>query len=241
MKTVPAPQQIAKFSLSSTRLATSPSHGLTRHSIWGASFKTALSLRIFVSFCFCNVFIMSDSQLEALQPPPDLFIENVRRVCSQPCSPTTSSNDNTNPQLASPHQTESFQVPAVSTSLASDIGRYNDFRGHSLVDWRVGQEGAHREMEMLVCHRPGTDTSQLFRLNVECGQLLPLTQMCDDAVTSGCFEPVHGRHAVFQRSRGGNEEVRCIFCVTAARVHYFAAPCSLAADAASVSCPGTTL
>ena len=60
---------------------------------------------------------------------------------------------------------------------------------------------------MLVCHRPGTNTSQLFRLQREGGELVPLTQLSDDAVTSGCYEPIHGKHAVFERSRGGNEEV----------------------------------
>ena len=90
--------------------------------------------------------------------------------------------------------------------MASDIGRYNDFRGHSLVDWRGGPTEAD-EVEMLVCHRPGTNTSQLFRLQREGGELVPLTQLSDDAVTSGCYEPIHGKHAVFERSRGGNEEV----------------------------------
>ncbi len=63
---------------------------------------------------------------------------------------------------------------------------------------------------MLVCHRPGTNTSQLFRLRREGGELVPLTQHSDDAVTSGCYEPIHGKHAVFERSRGGNEEVSLI-------------------------------
>jgi hypothetical protein len=100
-----------------------------------------------------------------------------------------------------------FQVPAVPVSLASDIGRYNDFRGHSLVDWRVSQKAAPDDMEMLLCHRPGTNTSQLFRLKHDCGELYPLTQNSDDAVTSGCYEPIHGKHAVFERSKGGSEEV----------------------------------
>jgi hypothetical protein len=99
--------------------------------------------------------------------------------------------------------------------MASDIGLYNDIRGHSLVDWRVARSASPREeWEMLVCHRPGTDTSQLFRLQHErgdllpvTGDLLPVTGGAVDAVSCGAYEPIHGNFIVFERARGGSEEV----------------------------------
>jgi hypothetical protein len=91
--------------------------------------------------------------------------------------------------------------------MASDIGRFNDIRGHSLVDWRAGCGSSPLELELLICHRPGTNTSQLFRLQREGGELLPVTHCSDDAVASGSYEPIHGDIVVFERSRGGSEEV----------------------------------
>jgi hypothetical protein len=94
--------------------------------------------------------------------------------------------------------------------MASDVGRFNDIRGHSLVDWRVGrssQSSSPLELELLVCHRPGTNTSQLFRLQREGGELLPVTHCSDDAVARGSYEPIRGDIVVFERSRGGSEEV----------------------------------
>jgi hypothetical protein len=90
--------------------------------------------------------------------------------------------------------------------MVSDIGRFNDIRGHSLVDWRVGCSTSPHELEMLVCHRPGSNTSQLFRLQHPCGELLQVTVGSDDAVVHGCYAPMCSEVAVFERSKGGSEE-----------------------------------
>ncbi len=90
--------------------------------------------------------------------------------------------------------------------MASDIGRFNDIRGHGLVDWKVGDSASFHDLELLVCHRPGTNTSQLFRLQREGGELIPVTHGSDDAVSHGSYAPMRGDIVVFERSRGGSEE-----------------------------------
>ena len=137
---------------------------------------------------------MSDSVLDVLAPPRELLVENVRMATTAVL-------------LHRHHYCHMLQVPPVPASMASDVGRFNDIRGHSLVDWRVGCSSSPLQLELLLCHRPGTNTSQLFRLQHEGGELLPVTHCSDDAVASGSYEPIHGDIIVFERSRGGSEEV----------------------------------
>jgi hypothetical protein len=118
-----------------------------------------------------------------------------------------------------------LQVPPVPASMASDVGRFNDIRGHSLVDWRISPSSSPLALELLVCHRPGTNTSQLFRLQREGGELLPVTECSDDAVASGSYDPIHGNFVIFQRSKGGSEEVRCIILKLFFRLYYQARSC----------------
>ena len=114
---------------------------------------------------------MSDSVLDALAPPRELLVENVRMATTAVL-------------LHRNHYSHMLQVPPVPASMASDVGRFNDIRGHSLVDWRVGCSSSPLQLE-----------------------LLPVTHCSDDAVASGSYEPIHGDIIVFERSRGGSEEV----------------------------------
>lgn len=90
-------------------------------------------------------------------------------------------------------------VPPVPQALADAVGRYNDFRGHSFVDWHP------KKREMLVAHRKaGGNTSQLFRLSQPGGALEALTDAADP-VQDASYEPRQGRYIVFARASGGNE------------------------------------
>jgi dipeptidyl aminopeptidase/acylaminoacyl peptidase len=90
-------------------------------------------------------------------------------------------------------------VPPIPQSLVERVQRYNDFRGHGLVDWHPLQR------HMLVAHRKAGDT--LVQLHLLRGPMQPPEQLTHDSepVTSGSFEPREGRYVVFTRSSGGNE------------------------------------
>ncbi len=90
-------------------------------------------------------------------------------------------------------------IPPVPASLAAQVEKYTDFRGHGFVGWHP-----HRP-EMLVSHRlPGQSVSQVFRLASPMGELEALTSGADP-VSFATYEPKEGRHLVFARSNGGNE------------------------------------
>ena len=90
-------------------------------------------------------------------------------------------------------------IPAIPQSLAEEVVRYNDFRGHNFVDWHP------KRREMLVSHRrKGGNTAQLYRLTEPMGQLEQLT-FTPDPVSSAEYEPRDGRYIVFARATGGNE------------------------------------
>jgi dipeptidyl aminopeptidase/acylaminoacyl peptidase len=114
-------------------------------------------------------------------------------ACSTPpSSPATST-------LAPNSHLSAQGIPPIPMSLVDNVARYTEFRGHGLVDWHPTQR------EMLLTHRrPGSNTTQLFRQAGPQGQLEQLTDFADP-VSSGRYEPTHGRYLVFERSSGGNE------------------------------------
>jgi len=90
-------------------------------------------------------------------------------------------------------------IPPISTTLARQVDRYGDFRGHTLLDWHPTRS------EMLVAHRKaGGSTAQLFRVGSPMAEPEPLTDFADP-VTTARYEPREGRYVVFERSAGGSE------------------------------------
>src|SRR5258706_11065544 len=90
-------------------------------------------------------------------------------------------------------------IPPIPTSIASDVAKYTDFRGHAFVDWHPVKR------EMLVSHRKaGASTVQLFRVASPMAEPEQLTDTTDP-VRSATFEPRTGQYVVFARSSGGDE------------------------------------
>jgi dipeptidyl aminopeptidase/acylaminoacyl peptidase len=90
-------------------------------------------------------------------------------------------------------------IPPVPASLAAQVAKYTDFRGHSFADWHP------RKREMVVAHRKaGANTAQLFRLPDAGAELEQLTDS-PDPVTTATYEPREGKYLVFERSAGGSE------------------------------------
>jgi dipeptidyl aminopeptidase/acylaminoacyl peptidase len=90
-------------------------------------------------------------------------------------------------------------IPPIPASIASDVARYNDFRGHSFVDWHPLRR------EMLVSHRPaGASTVQLFRVSAPMAAPEQLTDTADPVRTAS-YEPREGKYLVFARGSGGDE------------------------------------
>jgi dipeptidyl aminopeptidase/acylaminoacyl peptidase len=90
-------------------------------------------------------------------------------------------------------------IPPIPASIAAQVARYSDFRGHAFVDWHPTRR------EMLVSHRrAGASTSQLFRV---AGPLAEPEQLTDasDPVRDASYEPRDGRYIVFARGSGGDE------------------------------------
>lgn len=90
-------------------------------------------------------------------------------------------------------------IPPIPASLAEQVARYTDFRGHGFADWHPTRR------EMVVTHRQaGGNTTQLFRL---AGPMAAREQLTDspDPVTSASYEPREGKYLVFERSSGGSE------------------------------------
>ncbi|MEO8153000.1 MAG: prolyl oligopeptidase family serine peptidase [Rhizobacter sp.] len=90
-------------------------------------------------------------------------------------------------------------IPPIPASLAEQVAKYTDFRGHAFADWHPTQR------EMVVAHRKaGGNTAQLFRL---AGPVAELEQLTDspDPVTTASYEPREGKYLVFERSAGGSE------------------------------------
>ncbi|MEK8048012.1 S9 family peptidase [Ideonella margarita] len=90
-------------------------------------------------------------------------------------------------------------IPPIPATLAAALAKYNDFRGHSLVDWHP------QRREMLVAHRKqGASTSQIYRLTGPMAEAEQLTDFADP-VTRASYEPNDGNYVVFERASGGNE------------------------------------
>ena len=90
-------------------------------------------------------------------------------------------------------------IPPIPASVARDVQRYTDFRGHTFVDWHPTQR------EMLVAHRKaGASTAQLFRLR---GPMAVPEQLTDAAepISRASYEPRDGRYIVYAKASGGDE------------------------------------
>lgn len=93
-------------------------------------------------------------------------------------------------------------IPPISQSLATRVGGYSDFRGHSFADWHPARN------EMLISHRAaGSNVAQLFLLNKPGGVPERLTDFAEP-INAGSFDPVNGRFIIYSRDTGGNEASR---------------------------------
>ena len=90
-------------------------------------------------------------------------------------------------------------IPPLPASIAQDVARYTDFRGHGFVAWHPLRR------EMLISHRKaGGNTAQLFRLSGPMAEPEQLTEFADP-VSGAAYEPREGKYIVYGRSSGGNE------------------------------------
>ena len=90
-------------------------------------------------------------------------------------------------------------IPPIPLSVADDVAKYSDFRGHGFVAWHPTRR------EMLVAHRgPGANTVQLYRVAAPMAAPEPLTDSAELVYRAEC-EPVDGRYIVLARSMGGDE------------------------------------
>ena len=90
-------------------------------------------------------------------------------------------------------------IPPIPRSVADEVARYADFRGHGFVDWHPFRR------EMLVGYRrAGGNTTQIYRLTAPMGELEPVTDFADP-VRQARYEPLTGESILFERSSGGDE------------------------------------
>lgn len=93
-------------------------------------------------------------------------------------------------------------IPPIPASIAADVAKYTDFRGHTFVDWHP------LKREMLVSHRKaGASTTQLFRVSAPMAEPEQLTDTTDP-VRVARYEPRDGQYIVFARASGGDEADR---------------------------------
>ena len=91
-------------------------------------------------------------------------------------------------------------IPPIPTSLAEQVAKYTDFRGHAFVNWHPTRR------EMLVSHlKAGASTPQLFRIGEPMAEPEQLTDTTDP-VREASYEPRDGKYIVFARGSGGNEQ-----------------------------------
>ena len=107
------------------------------------------------------------------------------------------------PDIVAPNTNLFVQgIPPIPASVAADIAKYTDFRGHDFVDWHP------LKREMLVSHRPaGASTVQLFRVSAPLAEPEQLTDT-SDPVRRATYEPRNGRYIVFERGSGGDEAAK---------------------------------
>ncbi len=111
-----------------------------------------------------------------------------------PAAPTTTiaPNDNLVAQ----------DIPPIPASVAAQVAKYTDFRGHAFVDWHPTRR------EMLVSHlKTGGSTPQLFRVASPMAEPEQLTDTADP-VRVASYEPRDGEYIVFERGSGGNEQYK---------------------------------
>ena len=91
-------------------------------------------------------------------------------------------------------------IPPIPTSIAEQVAKYTNFRGHRFVGWHPV------EREMLVSYlQDGASTPQLFRLAAPLAEPEQLTD-ASEPVRNASYEPREGRYIVFARGTGGNEQ-----------------------------------
>ncbi|MEP7295600.1 MAG: prolyl oligopeptidase family serine peptidase, partial [Burkholderiales bacterium] len=112
-------------------------------------------------------------------------------ACSTPPTPTEVVTPNANLVVQG--------IPPIPATLAAEVAKYNDFRGHAFVDWHP------LKREMLVSHRlAGASTTQLFRISAPMAAPEQLTDT-SDPVREASYEPRTGQYIVFARATGGDE------------------------------------
>jgi dipeptidyl aminopeptidase/acylaminoacyl peptidase len=89
-------------------------------------------------------------------------------------------------------------VPAIPKSLATEVGRYREFRQARFLDWHPVRK------EMLISTRLG-NTNQVHHVKFPGGARTQLTFQ-NDNVFVGRYQPTHGRYFVFSEDVGGNEQ-----------------------------------
>lgn len=93
-------------------------------------------------------------------------------------------------------------IPPIPASIAEQVEKYTDFRGHRFVDWHPARR------EMLVSYlQAGASTPQLFRVASPMAEPEQLTDAGEPA-RHASYEPRDGRYIVFARGAGGNEQDR---------------------------------
>lgn len=90
-------------------------------------------------------------------------------------------------------------LPPIPASVARQVEKYTDFRGHRFVEWHPLRR------EMLVSHRKaGGNTEQLFRVAAPLAEPEQLTDF-DEPVRNASWEPLKGEYLVFERASRGDE------------------------------------
>ncbi|MES3015524.1 MAG: prolyl oligopeptidase family serine peptidase [Pseudomonadota bacterium] len=93
-------------------------------------------------------------------------------------------------------------IPPIPASIAAQVAKYTDFRGHGFVDWHPARR------EMLVSHlKAGASTPQLFRVTAPMAEPEQLTDSAEP-VRDASYEPRDGKYIVFARGSGGNEQFK---------------------------------
>ena len=124
-----------------------------------------------------------------LTPPGTRAVTGASTAAAAPAGPVIAPNANLIVQ----------GIPPVPASIADDVARYNDFRGHRFVDWHPTKR------EMLVSYRQaGASTAQIFRLASPLAEPEALTDS-DERIIGATYEPIDGRYIVIARGRGGDE------------------------------------
>ncbi|MGL5002427.1 MAG: S9 family peptidase, partial [Casimicrobium sp.] len=90
-------------------------------------------------------------------------------------------------------------IPPIPKSIAEQLTKYNDFRGHGFAAWHP------KKPEMIVFHREkNASFAQLFWLRSPMGKLEPITKH-PDPLGSVTIDPIDGKFIVFESSKGGSE------------------------------------